>query len=117
MRWSAATSMSRLFIGEPGMIERGHGSALIRAFADERLAQGAPRMVTDPDPTNRRAVRAYTPHGGSLLFSTDTLAGKIYLTTERLLMPRGDLYLFESSFSAGESQPKLGTLTPKYLIG
>ena len=52
-----------LFIGEPDMIERGHGSALIRAFADERLRQGAPRMVTDPDPANLRAIRAYEKAG------------------------------------------------------
>ena len=51
------------FIGEPGMIERGHGSAFIRAFADELLATGTPRMVTDPDPANRRAVRAYEKAG------------------------------------------------------
>ena len=56
----------------------------------------------------RRAVRAYTPHGGSLLFSNDTLAGKIYLTTERFLMPRGDLYLFESAFSADVFSRKIG---------
>jgi glycosyltransferase involved in cell wall biosynthesis len=56
----------------------------------------------------RRAVRAYTPHGGSLLFSSDTLAGKIYLATERLLMPRGDLYLFESAFSADVFSRKIG---------
>ena len=56
----------------------------------------------------RRAVRAYTPHGGSLLFSNDTLAGKIYLTTERFLMPRGDLYLFESAFSADAFSRKIG---------
>ena len=52
-----------LFIGEADMIERGHGSALIRAFADGRLRQGAPRMVTDPDPGNLRAVRAYEKAG------------------------------------------------------
>lgn len=56
----------------------------------------------------RRAVRAYTPHGGSLLFSNDTLAGKTYLTTERFLMPRGDLYLFESAFSANVFSRKIG---------
>jgi glycosyltransferase involved in cell wall biosynthesis len=56
----------------------------------------------------RRAVRVYTPHGGSLLFSNDTLAGKVYLTTERLLMPRGDLYLFESEFSAATFDRKIG---------
>ena len=48
----------------------------------------------------KRAVRAYTPHGGSLLFGHDTLAGKFYLATERLLMLRGDLFLFESAYSA-----------------
>ena len=52
-----------LFIGEPDMIERGHGSALVRCFVDERLQQGAPRIVTDPDPANRRAIRAYEKAG------------------------------------------------------
>ena len=57
----------------------------------------------------RRAVRAYTPHGGSLLFGHDTLAGKFYLTTERLLMLRGDLFLFESAYSAEMFRRKIGT--------
>ena len=52
-----------LFIGEADMIGRGHGSAFIRAFVDERLRNGAPRMVTDPDPANTRAVRAYEKAG------------------------------------------------------
>ena len=52
-----------LFIGEPDMIERGHGSALIRAFVDGRLQNGAPRIVTDPDPANHRAIRAYEKAG------------------------------------------------------
>ena len=52
-----------LFIGEPDMIERGHGSALIRCFVDDRLQKGAPRIVTDPDPANGRAVRAYQKAG------------------------------------------------------
>ena len=52
-----------LFIGEPGMIERGHGSAFIRSFVDDLLTRGAPRIVTDPDPTNLRAVRAYEKAG------------------------------------------------------
>ena len=58
-----ATRGIDLFIGEPDMIERGHGSALIRAFADERLRQGAPRIVTDPDPANGRAISAYRKAG------------------------------------------------------
>ena len=72
-----------LFIGEPEMIGRGHGSAFIRTFVDERLEQGAPRIVTDPDPENLRALHAYakagfiriglvdTPDGPSLLMVRD----------------------------------------------
>ena len=52
-----------LFVGEPDMIERGHGSALIRAFVDGRLENGAPRIVTDPDPANHRAISAYEKAG------------------------------------------------------
>ncbi len=62
------------------------------------------RMVV----ANKRAVRAYTPHGGSLLFGHDTLAGKFYLATERLLMLRGDLFLFESAYSAEVFAGKVG---------
>ena len=52
-----------LFIGEPTMIERGHGSALIRRFVDNLLQKGAPRVVTDPHPANSRARRAYEKAG------------------------------------------------------
>jgi aminoglycoside 6'-N-acetyltransferase len=68
-----------LFIGEPDMIERGHGSALIRAFADQRLRQGAPRMVTDPDPANLRAVRAYEKAGFEKVRMVETPDGPALL--------------------------------------
>ncbi|HZL29511.1 MAG TPA: glycosyltransferase family 4 protein [Pseudolabrys sp.] len=58
---------------------------------------------------NARAVRAYTPHGGSLLFGHATVAGKIYLGTERLLMLRGDLFLFESQYSTDIFRRQIGT--------
>ena len=51
------------FIGEGDMIAHGHGSAFIRAFVDEQLRNGLPRIVTDPDPLNARAVRAYEKAG------------------------------------------------------
>jgi aminoglycoside 6'-N-acetyltransferase len=67
------------FIGIPQMIGRGHGSSFIRRFVDGLLASGTPRVVTDPDPDNGRAIGAYaragfhrerlvdTPDGQSLL--------------------------------------------------
>ena len=51
------------FIGVSGMIGRGHGSGFIRQFADALLSSGIPRIVTDPDPGNGRAVRAYAKAG------------------------------------------------------
>jgi len=51
------------FIGENDMIGRGHGSAFIRAFVDDQFRNGLPRVVTDPDPLNARAIRAYEKAG------------------------------------------------------
>src|SRR5262249_32606635 len=51
------------FIGEASMVGRGHGPAFIRAFTDELLAAGTPRIITDPNPANARAVRAYEQAG------------------------------------------------------
>lgn len=51
------------FIGEPSMINCGHGSAFIRAHADALLTAGAPAIGTDPHPTNARAIRAYEKAG------------------------------------------------------
>jgi aminoglycoside 6'-N-acetyltransferase len=71
------------FIGEKDMLERGHGSAFLRVFVERLLAAGAPRVLTDPDPANLRAVRAYekagfrrerlveTPEGAALLMVRD----------------------------------------------
>jgi aminoglycoside 6'-N-acetyltransferase len=71
------------FIGEASMTGQGHGSAFIRAFVDNLLAAGTPRVLTDPDPANARAIRAYekagfhrdrpvqTPDGPALLMVRD----------------------------------------------
>ena len=75
-------------------VVHGHGA---KGGAFARLVVGA-----------KRAVRAYTPHGGSLLFGHETLAGRFYLATERLLMLRGDLFLFESAYSEGIFRRKIG---------
>jgi len=57
------------FIGVSDMIGCGHGSGFIRQFADRLLLSGIPRLVTDPDPLNGRAVRAYAKAG----FQTERL--------------------------------------------
>jgi aminoglycoside 6'-N-acetyltransferase len=71
------------FIGAPELIGRGHGSGFIRQFVVGLLRSGIPRVVTDPDPDNVRAVRAYakagfqrdrlvdTPDGPALLMVRD----------------------------------------------
>ena len=81
-------------------VVHGHGA---KGGAYARLIFGA-----------KRAVRAYTPHGGSLLFGHNTLAGRFYLATERLLMLRGDLFLFESAYSETIFRGKIGD--PKGLV-
>ncbi|GIQ75930.1 GNAT family N-acetyltransferase [Bradyrhizobium sp. RD5-C2] len=68
-----------LFIGAPDMTAGGHGSALIRAFVDDWLAQGVPRIVTDPDPANARAVRAYAKAGFREAGMVDTPDGPALL--------------------------------------
>jgi aminoglycoside 6'-N-acetyltransferase len=45
------------------MLDRGHGSVFIRSFVDSLLTAGTPRVVTDPDPANARAIRAYEKAG------------------------------------------------------
>jgi len=45
-------------IGEANMLDRGHGSAWLGPVSDRLLAAGCPRVLSDPDPANARAIRA-----------------------------------------------------------
>jgi glycosyltransferase involved in cell wall biosynthesis len=92
---SAIRNTSSRIASTAANVVHGHGA---KGGAYARLAQSATSVV-----------RAYTPHGGSLHYNWDTLIGKFYLTAERLLMRRGDLYLFESEFSAETFHRKVGT--------
>jgi aminoglycoside 6'-N-acetyltransferase len=67
------------FIGEADMLDRGHGSAFIRAFIDRLLLAGTPRVVTDPDPANIRAIRAYEKAGFQKDRLVDTPDGRALL--------------------------------------
>jgi glycosyltransferase involved in cell wall biosynthesis len=60
------------------------------------------------------AIRVYTPHGGSLHYSKTSPLGLLYLTLERLLMPRTDLFLFESAYGRDVFQARVGT--PRGLV-
>ena len=51
------------YIGEPDMLDRGHGSAFVRAHCERLFAAGAPAVGTDPHPDNKRAIRAYEKAG------------------------------------------------------
>ena len=50
-------------IGDPALVGKGHGSAIIRQFAAQLFDEGAPRLIIDPDPANGRAIRAYEKAG------------------------------------------------------
>jgi aminoglycoside 6'-N-acetyltransferase len=67
------------FIGEPACIGRGHGSAFIRVFVERLLEAGAPRVITDPDPRNARAIRAYGKAGFRPIHHQLTISGKALL--------------------------------------
>lgn len=66
-------------IGEPELLGRGHGSAFIRQFTDALLASGVPRVVTDPDPDNARAIRCYEKAGFRQTHIVDTPDGPALL--------------------------------------
>jgi glycosyltransferase involved in cell wall biosynthesis len=46
-----------------------------------------------------RAIRVYTPHGGSLHYGPHTPIGFLYITLEKILRGRTELFLFESRFA------------------
>ena len=57
---------------------------------------------------SRRAIRAYTPHGGSLHYRWGSPTGLLYLTLERILIARTDLFLFESAYGRDIFRAKVG---------
>jgi glycosyltransferase involved in cell wall biosynthesis len=64
--------------------------------------------------TAGNVLRVYTPHGGSLHYSRGSPLGLLYLTAERLLAARTDLFLFESAYGAAVFRDKVGE--PRALV-
>jgi glycosyltransferase involved in cell wall biosynthesis len=58
---------------------------------------------------SKRAIRVYTPHGGSLHYPLNTPKGQVYGRLERALMNNTDLFLFESAFARDTYQRTIGT--------
>jgi glycosyltransferase involved in cell wall biosynthesis len=56
----------------------------------------------------RRALRVYTPHGGSLHYRWSSPTGAFYLALERALLRRTDLFLFESAYGLDVFRAKVG---------
>ena len=67
------------FIGVADLVGCGHGSAFIRMFTDRLLAAGTPRVITDPNPANARAIRAYEKAGFHKQHEVDTPDGRALL--------------------------------------
>ena len=61
-----------------------------------------------------RAIRVYTPHGGSLHYDRSSPVGLLYLTLEHVLMARTELFLFESAFGRDAFVAKIGQ--PRALV-
>jgi RimJ/RimL family protein N-acetyltransferase len=52
-----------LSIGHPDNLSRGFGSSALRAFVERLTGEGYRTIIIDPDPANKRAVRAYEKAG------------------------------------------------------
>ncbi len=91
---AALYSIARRIAALTPDVVHGHGA---KAGA---LARLAPR---------RNAIRVYTPHGGSLVYAPGSIAAQFYLALERLLIPRTDLFLFESDYIAQQFRARIGS--------
>jgi len=65
-------------IGPAELLGKGHGSAIIRQYAEELFRRGARRIVIDPDPANRRAIRAYEKAGFRFLDRRTAIYGPAF---------------------------------------
>jgi glycosyltransferase involved in cell wall biosynthesis len=90
---AAVREVARQIVRLTPDVIHGHGA---KGAAYARLARPA-----------RAGITAYTPHGGSLHYGLSAI-GVLYLTLERVLMPRTDLLLFESEFGRDAYRLKVG---------
>lgn len=96
------TYIARLISSLAPDIVHGHGA---KGGAYARLLSSA-----------RGMRRIYTPHGGSLHYSPDTLQGWAYLSLERFLMHRSHGILFESEFGLATFEQKIAGLNVPHAV-
>ena len=58
--------------------------------------------------SGKRVARIYTPHGGSLHFDAKTVAGRVYLGSERVLGWMTDAFVFVSQYEEDAFLAKVG---------
>lgn len=66
-------------IGPAEMVGIGHGSLIVRQFVETLFAEGAPRVIIDPHPDNKRAIRAYEKAGFREIDRRSTIYGDVVL--------------------------------------
>jgi aminoglycoside 6'-N-acetyltransferase len=64
-----------LTIGRLEYVGLGHGSAILKQYAEDRLTAGVKRLIIDPDLENARAIRAYEKAGFVALDRRTTIYG------------------------------------------
>jgi glycosyltransferase involved in cell wall biosynthesis len=58
--------------------------------------------------SDEQTIRVYTPHGGSFHYPPGTLRHVLYMTAERMLTRRTDVFIFESEYIAGRFRAYVG---------
>lgn len=91
--WSCLKTVSRRAAAVGADVLHGHGA---KGGVYARLAMGS------------RAIRAYTPHGGSYNYRPGTPLHRLYMGAEAVLARRTDAFLFESEYVAGRHRTFVG---------
>lgn len=68
-----------LSIGHPEKLSKGIGSAALSAFVARLREEGHATIIIDPDPSNQRAVRAYTKAGFRPVPHLEGLTGDVLI--------------------------------------
>ena len=64
-----------LSIGPPALVGAGHGPAMLSQFVGMLFDEGTPRVIIDPHPDNKRAIRAYEKAGFKAFGERTTVYG------------------------------------------